>query len=625
MTVKNNGGFIAAFLLLFLLNGFNSFAQEGNGEINSISGNFQIDAQYYNYDSLIGAPKVPEKMLSNAFGIINYQRGKFSAGVRYEAYNSVMQGFDARYKGQGITNRFARYQDKLVDVTIGNIYEQFGSGLLFRTYYEPGLLYDNSLDGIRVISNPYKGLTLKGLVGKQRTFFTVGPGIVRGLDGELNINEALDSLASNVKTKFIVGGTFVSKFQVDQDPNLVLPENVGSYGGRINIIREGINVFAEYVMKENDPSAANKSTANGKTYYSYKNGDAFFLSSSYATDGFSALFQFKRIDNMSYRSDRDASLQNLLINYLPATTRQHTYLMPAFNPYATQLNGELGGMIELSYKAKKGSLLGGKYGTDITINYSHASGLKQYGVNDSTSNMTLYTTKWDFAELNNGVHHVDSFPVNNNGIITYQKEEVKNFYAQRYYQDFFIEISKKFSKKVKGNFMYAHQFYNKNIVQFGSKFAGYDNIFADIFVVDITYKYKSSGTIRFESQAYITNNSSNPNAGSWTTNLIEWTPSTHFFIAVLDQFNFDNPDKGNVTSIINRNSPMLSALADIGLEELSGNLNLHYGLITAGYSTGPHRLSFSYGKQRAGIFCVGGVCRNVPASNGFAISITSSF
>jgi hypothetical protein len=33
----------------------------------------------------------------------------------------------------------------------------------------------------------------------------------------------------------------------------------------------------------------------------------------------------------------------------------------------------------------------------------------------------------------------------------------------------------------------------------------------------------------------------------------------------------------------------------------------------------------SYGKQRAGIFCVGGVCRNVPASNGFAISITSSF
>ena len=625
MTVKNGSSFIAAFLILLSLNPFNSKAQEGSDEINSIHGNFQVDAQYYNYDSLIGAPKVPEKMLSNAFGNLNYQRGKFSAGLRYEAYNSVMQGFDARYKGQGITNRFARYQDKLVDITIGNIYEQFGSGLLFRTYYEPGLLYDNSLDGIRVISNPYKGLTLKGLVGKQRSFFTVGPGTVRGFDGELNINEALDSLASNIKTKFIIGGTFVSKFQSDQDPNLVLPENVGSYGGRLNVIHEGFNVFAEYVMKENDPSAANKTTANGKTYYSYKNGDAFFLSSSYATEGFSVLFQAKRIDNMSYRSDRDASLQNLMSNYLPATTKQHTYLMPAFNPYATQPLGELGGMIEIAYKAKKGSLLGGKYGMDITINYSHASGLKQYGVNDSTTSMTLYKTKWDLAELNNGVHHIDSIPVDNNGTITYKKETVRNFYAQRYYQDFFIEVSKKFNKKVKGNFMYAHQFYNKNIVQFGSKFAGYDNIFADIFIADITWKYKTGAAIRFESQALITNNSSNPNAGSWTTNLIEWTPSTHFFIAVLDQINFDNPDKANITAIVNKNSPLLSAIADMGMKGLSGDLNLHYGLITAGYSTGPHRISFSYGKQRAGIFCVGGVCRNVPASNGFAISITSSF
>jgi len=32
-----------------------------------------------------------------------------------------------------------------------------------------------------------------------------------------------------------------------------------------------------------------------------------------------------------------------------------------------------------------------------------------------------------------------------------------------------------------------------------------------------------------------------------------------------------------------------------------------------------------YGKQREGIFCVGGVCRNVPASNGVTLTITSSF
>ncbi len=575
---------VATFLILFYLNPFNSWAQNSSGDAGSIHGNFQIDAQYYTPDSLIGAPKVPEKMLSNAYGNINYQKDKFSAGVRYEAYNNVMQGFDSRYKGQGITNRFVRYQDKLLDITIGNIYEQFGSGLLFRTYYEPGLLYDNSLDGIRVISNPYKGFTFKALAGKQRSFFTVGQGIVRGFDGELNVNELLDSLAKNIKTKVILGGSFVSKYQADQDPNFKLPENVGSYGGRINVIREGFNFYGEYVIKENDPSAANAVTVGGKNYYSYKQGDAAFISSSYATNGFSFLVQLKRIDNMSYRSDRDATLSNLLINYLPATTKQHTYLMPAYSPYATQPVGEVGGLAELQYKFKKGTLLGGKYGTEITLNYSHASGLKQIGVNDSTTNSTLYKT--DYFSKNTFTTKSSSY--NTFGIAR----------GADYYHDFFVEINKKFSKKVKATFMYANQFYNKNIVQFGSKNAGYNNIISNIGVIDITYKYKSNGTIRLETQGLFRDNKDTLNLGSWATALVEWTPNSHFFVAVLDQYNYGNPVK---------------------------NLQLHYLLVTAGYSNGPHRISFSYGKQRAGIFCVGGVCRTVPASNGFAISITSSF
>ncbi len=87
-------------------------------ELNSIHGNFQIDAQYYQEDSLIGAPKVPEQLLSNVFGNINYTKGKFSAGVRYEAYNNVRQGFLPSYKGEGIVNRFARYQTQLLEITV---------------------------------------------------------------------------------------------------------------------------------------------------------------------------------------------------------------------------------------------------------------------------------------------------------------------------------------------------------------------------------------------------------------------------------------------------------------------------------------------------------------------------
>jgi len=549
--------------IAFILTGLQVAAQSPiPDELGSVHGNFQFDGQYYRPDSLIGAPTVPEKMLSNAFGQIAYTKGKFSAGVRYEAYNNVMQGFDKRYKGQGIVNRYARYKTDLLDITVGHFYEQFGSGLTLRAYEERGLLYDNAIDGIRIISNPYKGITLKGLTGKQRTFFATGTGIVRGLDGEVNVNDLFDSILGNKRTKVILGGSFVSKYQADQDPTYVLPENVGTFAGRVNIIRGGFNFYGEYASKINDPSFTNN--------MSYHVGEALFLSSSYATKGFSVLLQAKRIDNMSYRSDRDASLQNLMINYLPATTKQHTYLMAAYYPYATQPNGEMGGMAEVQFKIPRGSWLGGHYGMDITINGSAAFGLKQNYLNDSLYGRNFYSAEWGAV-------------------------------GDQYYHDVFIEISRKFSKQWKATGMYSNQFYNKNIVQFGSPTAGYHNIKSHIAVLDITYKYKSSSAIRMELQGlftdkdYVHNDQAN---GSWAVGLLEWTPSSHWFVAVLDQYNYGNSNSA---------------------------LQLHYLLGSVGYTKDAHRISLSYGKQRAGIFCVGGVCRNVPASNGLAINITTTF
>lgn len=599
MKLFRNKGKVVAIAALFF-GAQNMQAQNViTDELNSIHGNFQIDAQYYEPDSTIGAPAVPEKLLSNVFGNINYTRGRFSAGVRYEAYNNVRQGFLPSYKGEGIANRYARYQTDLLDITVGNFYEQFGNGLMLRAYYEPGLLYDNSIDGARIISSPYKGLTFKGVIGKQRLFFGKGPGIVRGLDGEININELFDSILGNKKTRFILGGSFVSKFQKDEDDKLILPQNVACYGGRLNIIREGFNFNTEYAYKINDPSADN----NG----SYKYGDALFVTTSYAGKGFSILLQGKRIDNMSYRSDRNESLQNLLINYLPATTKQHSYTLLALNPYATQLKGEIGFMAEAQYKVKKGTPIGGKYGWEITLNYSQAYGLKQYAVSDTNQARTMYQTKWDFAELSESVTFMDSVQNGEiNGVPQYKKSKITRN-PNNYYHDFFIEINKKINKKLKLTLVYANQFYNRNIIQFNSENAGYKPLSTHIGVIDLTYKYKSSSSIRFEfqglfAQKYIgktvETNSNLKAKGDWATGLIEWWPNGHFFVAVFDQWNYGNSDP---------------------------NGRIHYYLGTIGYNKDAHRISLSYGKQSAGIFCVGGVCRVVPASNGITLSITSSF
>ncbi|MDC3260256.1 DUF6029 family protein [bacterium] len=549
-------GFLVAFVTFSFISNC-LFAQITNNlNLGSIHGNFESTNQYYNIDTIIGAPIVDEKLLSNNFMNVIFNKGNFTAGVRLEGYLNVLQGFDPNYKGFGIPYRYVGYTLDGLDVTVGNFYEQFGSGMILRSYEERALGIDNAFEGARLKYSPAKGLYLKGLIGRQRLFFTTSPGIVRGIDGELVLNE-ISAMLDTAKTRITIGGSFVSKYQEDKDPVYNLPENVASFAGRFNIARNGLSLMGEYVYKMNDPSADN--------YFIYKPGQALFLTLAYSQKGIGSSFTLKSIDNMSFRSDRTQSLTNLMINYLPATTRQHTYNLAAtLYPYNTQPTGEVGLQWDLIGKLKKKTWYGGKYGTLIALNYSLAHGLDttQYNqISDPDSTRMAYTT---------------------------------NYFAlgeQKYFQDINIEITRKINKKLKIKASYINLFYNMEIVQ---GLGGRDNIKANIAVLDVLYKIKPKHAIRVEAQGLWTEQ----DQGDWATGVIEYTFSPHWFIAIMDQYNYGNSDV---------------------------SYRLHYPIASLGFNKSGNRFMMSYGRQRAGIFCVGGVCRNVPASNGFTLSITSSF
>lgn len=535
---------------------YSSLSAQETPNWGEIHGNFQVDAQYYNPDSAIGAPPVPEKMLMNGFANINYTRDNFTAGLRYESYLNPLQGFDPRYKGSGIMYRYATYTKDDLEVTVGSFYEQFGNGLIFRSYEERGLGLDNAMDGVRLKYMPVKGLYLKGLIGRQRAFFTYGPGIVRGFDGEMFLNDFISGITKDTtehKLKVSIGGSFVSKFQGDQDPVYVLPENVGASAGRLNLIYGGFTFGGEYAYKINDPSSTNG--------FIYKPGDALLLMTGYSMRGFAVSLRAKRIDNMSYRSDRTVTGNELQINYLPALTRQHTYGLLTFYPYATQLNGEMGFEGEVIYKLKKETLLGGPYGTEILVNVSGANGLDTTQLHDNEGRRFGY------------------------------KSDYFSFGGETYFRDMVLEINRKFSKKWKGTFVVANQVYNKEVIQ-GLK--GKPTIYSTIGVADITYRIKPGNAVRLELQELYTKQ----DHGSWASALIEYTPSSDWFAAVQDQYNYGNEIEDE---------------------------RFHYITGSIGYIRNANRFTLSYGRQRAGIFCVGGVCRNVPASNGVTLSVTSSF
>ena len=191
---------LALAVLAALLTPYSLHAQDEGSDPGQITGNVQILFQTYQEDSLIGAQVPPGKTGFNAFGNFIYTRGDFAAGMRYESYLDPILGYPGRFRGSGIGYRYASYNKEKFDVTIGNFYEQFGSGLVLRAYEERQLGIDNALDGFRLVLRPLEGVTIKGLVGKQRFDFDSrlinSAGTVRAFDGEVNLNDAFERWAA---------------------------------------------------------------------------------------------------------------------------------------------------------------------------------------------------------------------------------------------------------------------------------------------------------------------------------------------------------------------------------------------------------------------------------------------
>jgi hypothetical protein len=512
-------------------------------------------------DSIIGATDVPQKLLLNARADILYTNGDFTAGLRFEAYEDPLLGFDAEYKGQGLANYFVSYNGKKLSFTAGNFYEQFGNGLILRTYEDRYLGLDNSLLGVNVQYRPVDGVTLKALAGKQRCYWSYGDGLVRGVDGEVNLNSILKGMTDS-KLRVTLGAGFVSKYEEDgnltaEDPSqlLNLPLNVGAGAVRGDISYGGWSLNAEYAMKGQDPSALNN--------YTYRTGNATVVNLNYSQRGFSAGLQAKRVENMGFKSMRSQTGEMLYINYLPAITKNHTYAFLAMYPYATQVMGEQGLQADVMYKIKKGTLLGGKYGTDLHLNSSVVVGLDTTVI---------------------GGKGTDGYTVNP-GL------------GPLYYGDASIEVAKKLSKELKLTATYAYQVFNP-VVENESGSLHHNNI----AIADLSWKVNKKHSLRFEvewlgSDSYYNaeeEEHTDRRAGDWIMGLVEWNIGRNFFVSLSDQYAYQD---------------------GIG----------NYYNLSVGYTQGATRLQIGYGKQREGMLCIGGVCRLVPASNGLTFSLTTSF
>lgn len=556
--------YILLFLPLFL------FAQEEESAV-VFNGSLQHGGLFAEDDAASGATKGDWNYLNNTYLDLGIRSQYVSAGMRGELMYAPLPGYEAGFKGGGLSNIYVKGECKWGSLTLGDVYGQFGSGLILRLYEERSLGIDNSLRGGKLTLTPYKGIYAELLGGKQRNYwncytdhafgFNYKQNAVVGGNIELQLEEwspKMQELGMNL----MVGGSYVSKYQAYTDENAYfltdpsngniyrynVPEWVGAADVRVKLQMKGWNALAEYAYKANDPSSDNSvfDPSINATRYLYNPGNALLLSLSYSRSGMSAFVQAKRSEYMSFRSDRALRGTAGFINHLPAFAAQQTYALAALYPYATQMDGEWAFQGEVRYTWKRKTPMGGKYGTTLKLNVSHVRSL---GAIDPAT----------------GKHG--------------------NWFAmdETYYTDVDIELNKKVHKDWYINAMLMYQAYNKEQIEGHG-----DMIHAGIGVVDVKWNTTRNVSMRAELQYLFTKQ----DEGQWLYGLYELSLWHQLMLSVSDMYNIGG---------------------------------VHYYNAGITYMNGAHRLQLGYGRTRAGYNCSGGVCRYVPAQKGLALTYNFSW
>lgn len=498
------------FQVLLIFNVFFVYAQE-NG---NFYGGLESNSQRLITDEDINFLAPEDQFRANNYVLLNYNLGNFTAGLQYESYlPSALLGYAPIYDGQNdIATYYVNYKNKDLDITGGFFYEQFGSGLILRSWEDRQLGLNNAIKGINVKFHATEDLTLKALFGRQRNGFEESAGTIQGFDADLNLSNALNIEGIDIQ----FGASYVARYQ-DTNGDENLPGTVGAYAGRLDLYFKNFYAGVEAIIKDPDVIVNEGQISSRKLY----DGTALQVNAGYAKKGFGINTTFRRLENFSFFADRFAEgniFNQQVINYVPGLTKQQDYLLTniyVYNPQPRliiesfdQRAGEVGAQVDLYYSFKKGSTLGGKYGTKVAANFSYWGGLDaEYNIEN----------RWYKAKF------IGS--------------------GKQLFRDFSLEVKKRLSKKWSSVFTYQNVLIDKGIVEGGP--LGNTVFISNIGVLEATRRFEGGKALRLVAQHLWTDD----DRKNWAAGVIEYNFSTRLGIYVADNWNYGGPDEIHYYSV----------------------------------------------------------------------------
>lgn len=138
-----------------------------------LGGGFQLNGNVFLRDSAIGAANIPQYdhqiYGGESWFELNASYLGFNGGLRYDAFNnSNLLNPQGSYTAHGIGKWYLNKSIDKLDLSVGYIYDQIGSGIIYRAYEERAQLIDNALIGAAAKWNFNPNWSVRGFVGKQR-------------------------------------------------------------------------------------------------------------------------------------------------------------------------------------------------------------------------------------------------------------------------------------------------------------------------------------------------------------------------------------------------------------------------------------------------------------------------
>ncbi len=555
------------FVLFLLLLGIVHVQAQDQGVF---SGSLELNTNFFLRDSAIGASNTPQydNQLTGgeAWLNLNYRYKGFDFGLRFDAYqNSNVKNPLGSYSAQGLGFWQIRKKVNKLDITVGHIYDQIGTGIIFRSYEERPLFIDNAMVGIRLgydlLERDAGELKIKAFTGRQKSPFA---------------DNREDIIARAYRPIF--KGIALDGFWSNEEGSISIAPGVGVVNrtlddGTMGLIVAEINTYApvdSFIPKYNVYAATLYNTLTYKNISWYvetavksheaiydpfldlmvdRSGFVGYTSLGYSQKGFSITGEYKRTENFNLKT---SPLESGIIgnqHFLPPLAPQNTYrLTSRYNPN-TQEIGENAFQLEVKYSPKR------------TLNFNLAY-----------SNISYLNT--DFANI---------FIPNKIG-----SEE---FGADYLYREIHFNTRYRKPKKysIVGGFQY--QQYNQEVYEVKPNAPIVET---KIVYVDFLKKFTKKISLRTEAQYMHTEQ----DFGQWVFGLMELGAAPHWIFTVTSMYNLDKSKywKDNI-----------------------------YPTVSLAYNYKSNRFSFAYVKQVEGVVCTGGICRFEPAFKGFRFNLTSTF